>query len=271
MKRFITYGLIILCLVFAQTQFAAEINSHVGVEKKLGETVPLNLYFNDSNGQKVLLKDLVTKPTVIDFAYYKCTGICTPLMTEIADVVGKVDLKPGKDYNILTVSINPAETSADAENKKKEMFALINEKVPDASWRFLTGDSVTIKALTDAAGFHFEKQGNTFLHTGLLIFISKEGKICRYLEPGYDTQGNFQILPLDFKMSVIDAARGQAIPVIDQVLRFCFAFQPKNEMLVNYLFAGIGVFMLLMVGAFIKFVLLKRPKDNFVLKTNKMK
>jgi len=270
MKRFFTIGLFILSLVVSRTAFAAEINTAVGVDKKLGENIPLDIHFYDSNGQKVLLKDIVTKPTVIDFAYYKCTGICTPLMTEIADVIDKVDLAPGKDFNIITVSINPNETPKDAANKKAEMTALINKKFPPDSWRFLTGDSTAIKTLADAAGFHFERQGNTFLHTGLLIFISKEGKICRYLEPGYDTKGNFQILPLDFKMSIIDAARGQAIPVIDEVLRFCFAFQPKNEMLVNYLFAAIGIFMILMVGAFVKFVLFKHPKNNVTLqKINK--
>ena len=264
MKQFFTTLLLLISFIFQVNAPAADFdNKPIGVVKRLGKYIPLDLNFIDSNGKKVLFKNLVDKPTVIDFAYYKCTGICTPLMTEIAASVNNVDLMPGKDYNLLTISINSSETYNDAANKKMEILDLINKKIPPSSWRFLTGDSASIKTLADAAGFHFERQGNTFLHTGIVIFISKEGKICRYLEPSFDAQGNFQILPLDFKIAIIDAARGEAVPVIDSVLRYCFAVQPKNETLVNYLFAAIGIFMLLMVFAFVKFVLFKKhPQTN---------
>ncbi len=271
MKHLFTTLLLFISFIFQFNTPAADIdNIPIGIVKKLGKYIPLELNFIDSNGKKVLLKDLVNKPTIIDFAYYKCTGICTPLMTEIATSVNNVDLIPGKDYNLLTVSINPYDTFKDAYNKKMEIMNLINKKIPFSSWRFLTGDSASIKILTDAAGFHFEKQGNTFLHTGIVIFVSKDGKICRYLEPDFDSQGNFQILPIDFKIAIIDAARGEAVPVIDKVLRFCFAVQPKNEALVNYLFAAIGIFMILMVFAFVKFVLFKKhPQTSFI--TQKLK
>ncbi|MHB1686163.1 MAG: SCO family protein [Ignavibacteriaceae bacterium] len=262
MKKFYLF----FCSVLLFTSFnkapAADINDKVGVVKKLNATIPLDLTFYDSDGKKVLLRDLVNKPTIIDFAYYKCTGICTPLMTEIADVVGKVDLVPGKDYNLLTVSINPAETSFDAANKKVEMMDLITKKIPSSSWRFLTGDSLSIKTLADAAGFNFERQGDTFLHTGVLIFVSPDGKICRYLEPGYDAQGNFRILPLDFKMAVIDASKGLAVPVVDEIERFCFSFQPKNKSYVIDIFKISGTGILLLVGIFVVFVLLKPKKKK---------
>lgn len=259
-------NLLLLTVLLTQVSTFSDVidNKPVGIVKRLGNYIPLDLHFIDSNGKNVLLSNLVNKPTIIDFAYYKCTGICTPLMTEIASTVNSVDLKPGKDYNLLTISINPSESYVDAANKKMEILDLVKKKIPDSSWRFLTGDSVSIKSLADAAGFHFERQGDTFLHTGIVIFVSKDGKICRYLEPAFDAQGNFQILPLDFKIAIIDAARGEAVPVIDNVLRFCFSVQPKNETLVNYLFAAIGIFMLLMVFIFVKFVLLKKhPQENF--------
>lgn len=269
-KLFTTFLLLIVFLIQVKTFSDVIDNTPVGVVKRLGNYIPLNLNFVDSNGKNVLLKNLVNKPTIIDFAYYKCTGICTPLMTEIATSVNNVDLTPGKDYNLLTISINSSETYKDAANKKMEILDLVNKKIPASSWRFLTGDSASIKSLADAAGFHFERQGETFLHTGIVIFVSKDGKICRYLEPAFDAQGNFQILPLDFKIAIIDAARGEAVPVIDSVLKFCFAVQPRNETLVNYLFAAIGAFMLLMVIVFVKFVLLKKhPQAN--LKSAKLK
>ena len=270
MKKVIITIIIFVSFTGINKVFAGSENTKVGIVKNLGKTIPMDLSFYDSDGKKVLLKDLITKPTVIDFAYYKCTGICTPLMTEVADVVGKTDLEPGKDYNLLTISISPEETSFDAANKKFQIMDLVGKKIPSSSWRFLTGDSLDVKALTDAAGFHFEKQGNTYLHTGVIIFVSPTGKICRYLEPGYDEQGNFRILPLDFKMAIMDAARGQAVPVVDEVLRFCFSLQPKNKSLVITLFILIGVFMILLVSAFVIFVLLRPKKNNTVKVKNKV-
>jgi protein SCO1/2 len=270
MKKIIIAIIISFSFTGITKLFAGSVNEKVGIVKNLGKTIPLDLNFYDSDGKEVLLKDLVNKPTVIDFAYYKCTGICTPLMTEVATAVGKTDLEPGKDYNLLTISINPQETSFDAANKKFQIMDLIGKKIPSSSWRFLTGDSLSIKTLTDAAGFHFEREGNTFLHTGVIIFVSPSGKICRYLEPGYDEQGNFRILPLDFKMAIMDAARGRAVPVVDEVLRFCFSLQPKNKSLVITLFILIGIFMIMLVGAFVIFVLLKPKKNPIVNVRNKV-
>ena len=73
------------------------------VVRHLGKQIPLNLTFVNSNGKKILLKDLIDKPTVLDFCYYRCAGICTPLMVEIADVIGKVKYEPGKDYRIIKI------------------------------------------------------------------------------------------------------------------------------------------------------------------------
>ncbi len=80
------------------------------VVRHLGKQIPLNLTFVNSKGEKVQLKELINKPTVLDFCYYHCAGICSPLMAEIANTIGKVKYKPGKDYNIISISIDQNET-----------------------------------------------------------------------------------------------------------------------------------------------------------------
>ena len=117
------------------------------VVKHLGSKLPLDLVFVNSKGEKVKLSDIINKPTIIDFCYYRCAGICTPLMTEIADVIGKVKYNPGKDYDILSISIDQNETPEMAAQKKNAMFGLINRKIPESSWMFLTGDSANIYKL----------------------------------------------------------------------------------------------------------------------------
>ena len=178
---------IIIILIFCLTNisFAEKKGVEVGIDEQLGKYIPSDVYFNDESGNQVLLKDLITEPTVFAFVYYKCPGICTPLMSEIADVVSKLDMIPDKDYRIITVSMDEHETPWDAAEKKRNFLSMINGNFPKSAWRFLTGDSLNIKKTADAMGFYFERQGSQFLHTGSLMFISSEGKITRYLFPGY--------------------------------------------------------------------------------------
>ena len=242
--------------------FAADYKDKVGINEKLGAIIPGNVSFYDSQGNKVLLSDLMKKPTVIDFAYYRCTGICTPLMTEIADVINKVDLVPGKDYNIVTISFNPDETIKDAADKKIQIMNLVNNNISADGWKFLVGDSASIKKVTQAAGFNFERQDNAYLHAGELIFVSPEGKICRYLKPDFNYRGDYKILPFDFKMAVLEASRGEEIPVIDKALRYCFKYQPKNQTYVFDMFKVSGITVILAVALVFVFVV-RKPKKEF--------
>lgn len=252
---------VIFTLIFAKLSFASVIKDKVGVDEKLGSVIPRDAVFYDSQSNRVVLGDLMKKPTVIDFAYYKCTGICTPIMSELANVVNKVDLTPGKDYNIITISFNPDETPKDAAEKKMQIDALLKDRIPTSSWKFLTGDSLDIKKVADAAGFHFERQGSGYIHTGALIFVSSKGKICRYLRPDFNYRGDFFILPFDFKMALLEASKGQEIPVIDNALKYCFKFQPKDQAYVFDVFKVSGITVILTV-LFVFWFVVKKPKKK---------
>ena len=199
------------------------------VVRHLGKTIPLNLKFADSKGESVLLKDLINKPTVLDFCYYRCAGICTPLMVEIAGVIGKVKYEPGKDYKVISISFDENETPAMADQKKRAMTGLINHKISDSGWVFLTGDSTSIYKLTDAAGFEFKRTPGGFLHKGVLVFVDKAGKIVKYMNPNYDRNSNFEILPTAFELSIDDASNGVVKSTIQNVLATCASFIPKGK------------------------------------------
>ncbi len=234
---------IILVLILISASGFAEKNDYKSddVVVHTGKYIPLNLYFTDADGKKILLKNIIDKPTVIDFAYYRCTGICMPLMTEISDVIGKVDLTPGKDYNILSISVDQNETPAMAAQKKNELIGLIDKKINPSSWKFLTGDSLSIKKITDAAGFHFYRSGNIIVHKGVLIFVDKNGKICSYLQPGYNRHGDFSILPSDFQMAVMDAGKGNITPGVLGALQTCLGIK-KGNLYVFFTIFFVGIF-----------------------------
>ncbi len=266
MKTLIGVFVAVILLAGFNAVHARDLENKIGVVEKLGGKIPLNATFFDSNGKEVRLGDLITKPTVIDLAYYKCNGICTPIMTEVADVVNRVDLVPGKDYNIITVSFNPEELPKDAARKKVQIMNLLKTDVPDSAWRFLTGDSASISELTKAIGFNYDYKFGTYIHTGALVFVSKEGKICRYITPGdVDSgigAGDLRILPMSFKMALIEASKNEAIPVIENEAEYCFdGKQPKDESMVYDWFKISGAGILVIVASLFVFIVLK-PKKN---------
>jgi protein SCO1/2 len=220
--------IILMALSLVINSAYADYNS-AKVVRHLGTTIPLNLKFTNSKGETILLKDLVDKPTVLDFCYYKCAGICTPLMVEIANVIGKVKYEPGKDYKVISISFDENETPAMAAQKKRAMTGLINHKIPDSGWVFLTGDSTNIYKLTDAAGFEFKRTPGGFLHKGVLVFVDKSGKIVRYMNPNYNRTSNFEILPTAFELSIDDASNGVVKSTIQNVLATCASFIPKGK------------------------------------------
>lgn len=248
---------LIVFLIFAR-MISAQESDDVGVEEKLAQFVPDNLAFKDEQGNPVNFKSLITKPTILSFVYYRCPGICNPLLSGLVDVLDKVQLEPGKDFNVLTVSFDETDTYITGSEKKKNYMAGFSRNFPENSWKFLTGDKENITALTAATGFKFKKQGNDFLHTGVIIFLSPDGKIARYIY-------GITFLPFDVKMALTEAAEGRVGSTVSRVLLYCFSYDPDGR---KYVFnitrvAGIGILFLL--GMFLLYLtvlhkLLKKRK-----------
>jgi protein SCO1/2 len=222
----------------------------VGVEEKLGQTMPLaDLAFADEDGKRVVLRDLVDRPTVLVLVFFRCSGICTPLLREVARVADLADLKPGEDYRILTVSFDPGDTPALARTRKDAILqGMTRRPCPPDGWRFLTGEPAMIRRITDAAGFRYEAvdNGQSFNHPAVVTFLDRSGQIVRYLQ---GTEFN----PTDFEMAVDDASAGRPRSIIQSVRRMCFAYDPGqgyvfklNRIIlgVTILFAaGFGIFL----------------------------
>lgn len=256
MKRIVFLFLIISSFLYSESN-----QSTVGIDEHLGSYLPLNTGFVDENGNEVLLKNVIKKPVVLSFVYYKCPGICSPLLTELAAAVGRSDLRAGEDYQVITISMDETETYTDASEKKTAILNLTEKEIPLNSWTFLTGSKENIRKVSDAAGYMFKRNGKDFLHTGTFIFVSKEGKICRYLYPDYSRKGGFSILPFDFKMAVLETADGKATKTMAKLIQYCFSYDPDGR---TYVFnftrifgAGIVLFMIV----FIVFVIRKPKKE----------
>lgn len=210
--------LVVPCFVFSQAN-----PPEVGIDEQLGKFIPLELTFKDSNGEAVKLSDLITKPTVLSLVYFHCPTVCKPLLGAKVDVLDRIDMVPGKDYNALTISFNERETPENAKTIKDHFLGSFKSKTfPEDAWHFLTGDVETIKKLTDAVGFRFKRDGEDFIHATGLIMISPKGKITRYFL-------GLSFLPFDTKLGIIEASEGKIGPTISKVLLFCFRYDPEGK------------------------------------------
>ena len=250
----------LLLLMSSSFLFATPEKEKINIEEHLGSRLPLDVKFYNSDSEQVALKDIIDKTTILAFVYYKCPGICSPLMTELADIVNESDLVPGKDYRIVTISMDERETPKVAAEKKQNFLSMISKPFAQKDWEFLTGDSISIHEVTEAAGFHFERVGTQFIHTTSVIFVSPDGKISRYLYPDYNKKGDFTILPFDFKMAVIDASDGKVMPTVGRLLAFCFSYDPNGKGYVINLLKIFAVGTLLLVGVFVVYLKVGKKK-----------
>jgi len=210
-------------LLFNVGKANAEVNKdpEVGITEHLDEYIPADIILTDHTGKVVNLKQLINKPTVLCFVYYRCPGICSPLMNGLAEVIAATGLALGRDYQAVTISFDSRETF-DLGKKKRDTYLKKIKGQDGAGWTFLTGDSANIARATKAFGFGYKFVNNEFMHEGSLIMISPDGKITRYLK-GISYQ------PFEFKLAVLEASQGKSSPTLIKVLQFCYSYDRKSE------------------------------------------
>ena len=226
----------------------------VGIDEKLGAALPLDLQFQTSENKTISLKDIINKPTLLALVYYECPSLCNPMQSELAWTIDKLQLEPGADYQVVSISFDHKENSAVAAKWKANYLKSIKRSIKPDDWIFLTGDSLSIKKLTETVGYHFKPYREQFNHASTIITISPEGKVSRYL---FGTQFN----PFDVKMALLEAKAGKTNPTISKFLQYCFSYDPEGRMYTLNITRIIGTIMLLCVGAFAAVLIFKKKKN----------
>jgi protein SCO1/2 len=248
------WGIVFLLITCTVSTFAQPVPMKVGIVEKLGNTLPLSEQFYDEHGNLVPLSSIITKPTILTFVYFKCPGICSPLLTEITTVVSQMSLEPGRDYQIVTISFDHDEKPELAKEKQENYLAEVKRPIDTTAWRFLTGDSAAIARVTDSTGFYFEKNGRDWVHAATLIAVSPSGKVTRYLY-------GIRHLPFDVKLALMEASEGKTGPTIAKVLNFCYSYDTEGK---RYAFNFVRVSGLVVVGLVAVFaaVFIRKPKKS---------
>ncbi|MCI0496214.1 SCO family protein [candidate division KSB1 bacterium] len=251
MKRLFIFAWIVL--VMAQFNLLARADDQeveIGIVEKLGEYIPTDVFFNDEKGDSVALKDLVDKPTILSFVYFRCPTICPRMLSELTLLLEKIDLAPATDFNLITISFDPTDTPANAVDKKMNFMKSIQRTLPDNAWHFLTGDINNIEKITESVGYRFKKDRQDFIHPSALIILAPDGKIIRYIM-------GLSYLPFDVKMAVIEAAEGRVGPTINKVLLYCFSYDPQGRTYAMNITKITGTIILFLIGVFTIFLIIK--------------
>ncbi|MDJ0522586.1 MAG: SCO family protein [Planctomycetota bacterium] len=243
---------------WAEKTPAPESNDKVGIEEKLGATLPAGLVFKDEAGNDVELTKLIRRPTILTLVYFKCPSICGPLMNEVARTVDELpNIKPGEHFDLITVSIDPTETPDMATTGKAALLGRMETKVPEDSWHFLTGQEETIRRLANTVGFYYTRteDGADFNHAGTVIFLSKDAKVMRYLS-------GLAMLPFDMEMAINDATEGRTRTLMQRIQKLCFKESPDGKGYTLAINRLVLIVTLLGVGIFGLFLFIKRKKAS---------
>lgn len=231
----------------------------IGVVEHLDEFLPTDIYLIDENNQRVLLTDLIDKPTIINWVYFRCPGICSPLMEGLAKVMDASDLVAGVDYQVLTISFDPTETIDLGIRKKTNYLNLVNKKETiGKGWKFFVSDRASIAKGTNAVGFKYKVTGKDFLHAASVTVVSPKGKITRYLNGIY-------FLPFDFKMAIIESSKGMSAPTINKIMQYCFSYDPVGQAYVLNVTKISGT-LILFVAVLFFLILIFKPKRKKINK-----
>ncbi|MGA2193299.1 MAG: SCO family protein [Nitrospirota bacterium] len=225
-----------LALVFASVAFAHALETQqqqemvlkdIGIDERPGNTVPLSSGFKDQYGRPLDLEAYLGKgPALLSLNYYGCPMLCPVTFAALARSLNDMKaLSPGKDFKLLTVSINPDDGPAQARARADETYAML--KLPGASgwWAFLSGDDASIKAVAKAVGFRFKSLGGgQYAHPTVLIVLTPKGKVSRYL---YGIEHD----PAELRLALLEAADGKIgrTPALNRLILFCYHYDPVGK------------------------------------------
>ncbi len=196
----------------------------VAFEQKIHDELPLELAFRDEAGNEVQLGDYFgSRPVVLSLVYYECPMLCSMALNGLTRALRVLDLEMGAEYDVVTLSFDPDDTPELARAKKASYVQQLGKPEAQGGWHFLTGEPDAIDALTSAVGFSYveDEQSGQYAHAAGVVVITPAGVIARYFL-------GLEYSPRDLRLGLVEASEGRVGSVIDQVLLYCFQYDPNT-------------------------------------------
>ena len=232
----------------------------IGIDQNLDEQIPLDLSFFDAEGNEVTLGDyLGERPALLTLVYYECPMLCTQVLNGLTRSLRVLSFDVGKEFDIITVSIDPGETPALAAAKKREYAKRYGRVSARHGWHFLTGRQDQIERLAQAVGFRYQYDPETdlYLHASGIMVLTPEGKLARYFY-GVD------YAPKDVRLGLIEASQNKIGSPVDQLLLLCYQYDPSTGRYGLVIMNSVriaGGLTVVTIGSFIVFMLRRERRQ----------
>jgi protein SCO1/2 len=221
----------------------------VGVDEKLGETIDLSLEFMATDGYPKPLSNYFGKgrPVILNLVYYTCPMLCNLVLNGQTNVLREIPWTPGKEYDVVTISIDPTETWNLAIEKRATVLASFDRPAP--GWHFFTDYNGNVKKLAEQVGwrYKYDPRGKQYAHSSAVMILTPEGKVSRYL---YGIKYN----PRDVRLALAEASEEKIGMTFERVLLMCFHYDPQAGSYVvfatNFMRLG-GLLTVLAIGFFL--------------------
>jgi protein SCO1 len=249
----------------------------VAVSQHLNQQLPMDAAFVDETGKPVKLGDYFGKhPALLSLVYYTCPMLCSEELDGITSSLEMVKLTPGKDFDVVVISIDPSDTPEAAAKSKALYVKRYGRPETAAGWHFLTGQRPAIDAVTSTVGFGYVRvpgpdgKLSQFAHASSIEIVTPEGKLAQYYL-------GVEYSPKDMLLGLIDASGNKIGSPVANILTYCYHYDPninKHSLIIARVVqlggmitvAGLGGFMFLM---FRKDVKLAREHDLTKKETDK--
>jgi protein SCO1/2 len=201
----------------------------VGISQNLNAQLPLSLTFNDDMGVPIQLSSYFgKKPAILALVYYQCPMLCSEELNGLTGALQMVDEVPGKDFDIIVVSIDPTEGTNLAAAKKRSYLKRYGHPETAAGWHFMTGTQTSIDALTNAVGFGYVKipgpdgQLTQYAHASSIQIVTPEGKLAQYYM-------GVEYSPKDLRLGLAEASSNRIGSPVDNILTYCYHYDPTTN------------------------------------------
>jgi protein SCO1/2 len=246
-------GLPAMNTTMGQVDSTPDVLKHVGILQHLNYQLPLNLTFTDDAGKTVPLSTYFGKvPVVLMLVYYRCPMLCSEELEGLVSALKMIDFRPGKDFNIVAISIDPTETPAMAAEKKAEYVKMYGHPESAGGWHFMTGTQASIDAVTRAVGFNYVKLKvpgtniTQFAHASALEIVTPQGKLAQYYM-------GVEYSPKDMLLGLDEASNNRIGSPVDNILTYCYHYDPltnTHDLIVSRVIEAGGIVTLLILGGF---------------------
>ncbi len=235
--------------------------AQAGLEQRLGHALPMQAEFTDETGRTAALASWFDgKPVVMALVYYKCSMLCPQVLHGLADGLKQTTLMPGKDYEVLTFSIDPTDTPKDATAEKQTFLSGMGRADAAGAVHFLTGSEASIEAISGATGFHYVRvpgpdgKMDQFAHSSVIMFATPDGRMSKYL-------AGIEYQPRDMRMAVLQASEKKISNPVDLLILYCCNYSPSAGKYTVSVIRVLGIAgMLTLAGLIAMVVLLTRKR-----------